>query len=376
MKKKLSLLVALTMMLGSMAGLAEEAKQGPTEAELLAKPCEFSLIEANGEQPRLTYIEGVTPILEVDGYKFKDMNKNGKLDPYEDWRLDTETRVNDLISQMTPEEEAGLLFCVSANLETARSLIPDFNLTCMLFNLNGTPDNVVSTLNNLQAAAEKERLGVPMIFTSDREFNAWGGYIDKAHIAYGTANDPELAYKLSNIYGKAMVAVGIHVTFEPYANEIGAQYGENPEHIANIVYQEVKGMEDAGFASCVKHWIGRLCLTSGDFAPVALLPGWCGAVTIADDHTIWAGVGEQLLHFPLDSVVPDVQLGEFGLIRFLSCQQSKLLISDPWAGRCLLMDTTPPYAPCQLYAGECGGCCFASCRKGTLPDWKASLNEP
>ena len=213
MKKKLSLLVALTMMLGSMAGLAEEAKQGPTEAELLAKPCEFSLIEANGEQPRLTYIEGVTPILEVDGYKFKDMNKNGKLDPYEDWRLDTETRVNDLISQMTPEEEAGLLFCVSANLETARSLIPDFNLTCMLFNLNGTPDNVVSTLNNLQAAAEKERLGVPMIFTSDREFNAWGGYIDKAHIAYGTANDPELAYKLSNIYGKAMVAVGIHVTF-------------------------------------------------------------------------------------------------------------------------------------------------------------------
>ena len=53
-----------------------------------------------------------------------------------------------------------------------------------------------------------------------------------------------------------------------------------------------------------------------------------------------------------------------------------LLISDPWAGRCLLMDTTPPYAPHQLYAGECGGCCFASCRKGTLPDWKASLNEP
>ena len=55
----------------------------------------------------MTYIEGVTPILEVDGYKFKDMNKNGKLDPYEDWRLDTETRVNDLISQMTPRRRSG-----------------------------------------------------------------------------------------------------------------------------------------------------------------------------------------------------------------------------------------------------------------------------
>lgn len=144
------------------------------------------------------------------------------------------------------------------------------------------------------------------------------------------------------------------------------------------------GRADGGVLTCLsllspdppQTLLFRLCLTSGDFAPVALLPGWCGAVTIAADSTIWAGVGEQLLHFPLDSVVPDVQLGEFGLIRFLSCQQSKLLISDPWAGRCLLMDTTPPYAPRQLYAGECGGCCFASCRKGTLPDWKASLNEP
>ena len=256
--KKLSLLLAIVMLFSCVSAFAEEAApQGPTEAELLAQDCEFAIIEANGEQPRLTYIEGVTPILDVDGLKFKDMNGNGQLDVYEDWRQDVDARVNDVISQMTPEEEAGLLFCVSANLETARSLIPDFNLTCMLFNLNGTPIQVVNTLNNLQAAAEKERLSIPMIFTSDREFNAWGGYIDKAHIAYGTANDPELAYKLSNIYGKAMVAVGIHVTFEPYANEIGAQYGENPEHIAAIVAQEVKGMEDAGFASCVKHWIGR-----------------------------------------------------------------------------------------------------------------------
>ena len=120
----------------------------------------------------------------------------------------------------------------------------------------------------------------------------------------------------------------------------------------------------------------RLGLPSGDFAPVALLPGWCGTVTIADDRTIWAGVGEQLLHFPLDSVVPDVRMDGFGLITSLSCQQSQLLIGDPWAGRCLLMDATPPYALHPLYAGECGTCCFASCRKGTLPDWKASLNEP
>lgn len=28
-----------------------------------------------------------SPILERDGLRFKDLNKNGVLDPYEDWRL-------------------------------------------------------------------------------------------------------------------------------------------------------------------------------------------------------------------------------------------------------------------------------------------------
>lgn len=255
--KKLSMLLAVLMLVTTL--VPAFAEEGPTESELLAQPLTFAIIEADETtgQPRLTYVEGKTPILEVDGLKFKDMNGNGELDVYEDWRQDTEARVNDLMSQMNNKEKAGTLFCVSANLETARALIPDFSLTCMLFNLNGSPVQVVNTLNNLQAAAESERLSIPMVFTSDREFNAFGGYIDKAHIAYGTANDPELAYKLSYIYGQAMVAIGVHVTFEPYANEIGAQYGENPEHIAAIVHQEVKGMEDAGFASCVKHWIGR-----------------------------------------------------------------------------------------------------------------------
>ncbi len=256
--KKLSLLLAIMMMMTALVpAFAETATEGPTEAELLAQNCDFALIEANGDQPRLTYIEGVTNILDVDGLKFKDMNGNGKLDVYEDYRQDTDARVADLLSQMTNEEKAGLLFCVSAKLDDARTLIPDFKNNCMLFNLNGTPVSVVNTLNNLQAKAEEERLSIPMTFTSDREYNAFAGYIDKAHIGFGTANDPELAYKLAYLYGKAMVAIGVHVTFEPYANEIGAQYGENPEHIAAIVSQEVKGLEDAGFASCVKHWIGR-----------------------------------------------------------------------------------------------------------------------
>lgn len=274
--KKLSLFLALLLMLSSFgAVLAEEAEApagGPpgqaamTEEEaaaaaeqeaLLKQDCEFSLIEADGEQPRLTYIEGVTTILEVDGYYFKDLNKNGELDVYEDWRQETDARVADLISQMTVEEEVGLLFCVNTQLADAADMVREFNLTCQLFNLNGTPIEVTNTLNNLQAVAEAERLGVPMVFTSDREYNAWGGYIDKSHEAFGTANDPELAAELAAYYAQAMTAVGVHVTFEPYANEIGAQYGENPEHIAKIISAEVSALQENGLSSCTKHWIGR-----------------------------------------------------------------------------------------------------------------------
>ena len=176
------------------------------EQAFLEGNCEFSVIEADEAtgQKKLSYIEGVTPILEVDGLKFKDLNKNGALDVYEDWRVDTDTRIADLISQMTPEEEVGLLFCVNTQLYDARNMVKEYALTCQLFNLNGTPITITNTLNNLQAAAEAERLGVPMVFTSDREYNSFGGYIDKAHEGFGTANDPELAYQLACFYGKAM----------------------------------------------------------------------------------------------------------------------------------------------------------------------------
>ena len=274
--KKISLLLSVIMLLSCVCSAFAEAPVGANEVmnirakqvdqeaaaaeeAHLKSDCAFSVIEADEAtgQVRLSYMEGVTPILEADGLKFKDLNKNGKLDVYEDWRKDTDERIADLISQMTPEEEVGLLFCVNTQLYDARHMVQEFALTCQLFNLNGTPITITNTLNNLQAAAEAERLGVPMVFTSDREYNSFGGYIDKAHEGFGTANDPELAYALACFYGKAMRAVGIHVTFEPYANEIGAQYGENPEYIAAIVHEEIRGLEENGLASCTKHWIGR-----------------------------------------------------------------------------------------------------------------------
>ncbi|HPT32594.1 MAG TPA: hypothetical protein PLW67_12175, partial [Prolixibacteraceae bacterium] len=40
-------------------------------------------------------------IMKIKRLAFKDLNRNGKLDPYEDWRLPAEERAKDLAAQMT-----------------------------------------------------------------------------------------------------------------------------------------------------------------------------------------------------------------------------------------------------------------------------------
>ncbi|MBQ2026934.1 MAG: glycoside hydrolase family 3 C-terminal domain-containing protein [Alistipes sp.] len=59
-------------------------------------------------------------ILEVDGYAFKDLNRNNKLDKYEDWRLPSEERAKDLASQLSLEEIAGLMLYSSHQTLPAR----------------------------------------------------------------------------------------------------------------------------------------------------------------------------------------------------------------------------------------------------------------
>lgn len=55
-------------------------------------------------------------IIEENGFRFKDLNKNGELDPYEDWRLTPEERSRDLLSKMSPEEKAGFMLINSLNM--------------------------------------------------------------------------------------------------------------------------------------------------------------------------------------------------------------------------------------------------------------------
>ena len=129
------------------------------------------------------------PIITVDSYQFKDLNSNGKLDPYEDWRLSVDERINDLVSQMTDTEKVGMMMindnnagCAGAVTATATDYINNQKMTRFILRTTATaspdpcsvtpgrggyrvtPEQLASYTNALQEMAEKTRLGIPLVF--------------------------------------------------------------------------------------------------------------------------------------------------------------------------------------------------------------------
>lgn len=271
--RKLSLLLAVVMLfsLVSIPSLAEETVQ---QAEVKATS---------------------KPIIEVDGLQFKDLNNNGKLDVYEDWRADIEDRITDLYSQMTIEEKTALFYHIctcgdptGVDFSDSRYLyekncpfdvpkegeevsgpmtsgsysmyyfINDLGITHFLDNSNGTPAQQISYHNAIQELGEATRLGIPITLSSDREYNGWGGMIDTPHDALGTANDVELAQKLWTIYSVETRNVGYHVLLHPYGMELGSWNGENPAYTGEMSKAEIEAIQvEGGAYACAKHFIAR-----------------------------------------------------------------------------------------------------------------------
>jgi beta-glucosidase len=136
----------------------------------------------------------VKNLITQDNLKFKDLNGNGYLDRYEDWRLPSKERAKDLCSKMTVEEKAGLLMIDTLNAdwqgilsEEKRKLITVEHMRRFVFR-NGvtlnpeknkvpkeakligeqiTPYQAAEFVNNIQSIAEGSRLGIPVLFKTN-----------------------------------------------------------------------------------------------------------------------------------------------------------------------------------------------------------------
>ncbi|UTV31003.1 glycoside hydrolase family 3 N-terminal domain-containing protein [Photobacterium atrarenae] len=85
----------------------------PVALAVLLAGCDSDDDQTTWVQPALS--ARVATIMNVDGYLFKDLNKNGALDIYEDWRQSVDVRVNDLVAQMSLEEKVGMMLIDTMN---------------------------------------------------------------------------------------------------------------------------------------------------------------------------------------------------------------------------------------------------------------------
>lgn len=245
-------------------------------------------------------------IILVDGYQFKDLNKNGKLDKYEDWRLPVETRANDLLGKMTVEEKAGMMLISTTRLEndwsfekprTKNPVTSNFNETDLvmtenmftrlpmpvaqlfaagttngvsklhlrnfILRVNTQPEILAEWSNKLQALCESDGLGIPAIVTSNPRnhitrdasiglsvgktaFSTWPGELGLAAM-----RDPQLVREFADIARQEWTAVGLRKGYmymadlatEPRWQRVEGTFGENPELAAQTMREIVLGFQ-------------------------------------------------------------------------------------------------------------------------------------
>ena len=192
-------------------------------------------------------------LVENNGIFFRDLNKNSKLDIYEDINAGIEERVNDLISKMTLEEKAGTMFITMIGMTSDGDPIEKPIFSTELFDIafallmpsssemiinrkmnsfniiNSYETNVLSAYNNkIQKISERTRLGIPITIATDPRhgtennpgaaiytpsFSQW-----PSSLGLAATRDTILVREFGNIARQEYRAVGIRLALHPMAD--------------------------------------------------------------------------------------------------------------------------------------------------------------
>lgn len=155
-----------------------------TDTGTVSVYCPGSAYCIDGELAQPTIGVRSASTLQVDGWSFKDSNGDGALDPYEDWRLPMHERVADLVGKMSTTQMIGLLYEGGLNVaptdaagtvskaETEGIVNGDIRQSLLRWPDGLTAETIAIHLNELQALAEAQPLGIPMVITTDPVFAA------------------------------------------------------------------------------------------------------------------------------------------------------------------------------------------------------------
>ena len=272
-----------------------------TEKEITDGKTTYMLVTNpnDGETLGYTKSSGVKLIEEVDGkytYAFKDMNKNGTLDKWEDWRLDTDTRAKDLAKDLSIDEIAGLMLFSSHERDIESGLtdaqkkyLSESNLRAVLNAGSNNTEAAVKWNNEMQAYVESLPCPIPVNFSSDprstagsgdqysnmisgKDVSLWPSNLGLAatfdeDIMYDFAKDVSAEYRAMGI----TTALGpqIDLATEPRWLRVSGTFGEDTKLATDMTQAYVDGSQstydsngkDLGWGqdsiNCmIKHWPG------------------------------------------------------------------------------------------------------------------------
>jgi beta-N-acetylhexosaminidase len=140
------------------------------------------------------------------------------------------------------------------------------------YGVSVSPEELTVALNKLQEIAMNRPAGIPLHVTIDMEGDFKNDYTAGRVLQFPppmgltAIGDLDLAYKVANLMGRQMVAMGVtqfyhpvcDVNINPLNPEIGVRsFGDDPKLCAKYVAATVRGYQDAGVVATIKHFAGR-----------------------------------------------------------------------------------------------------------------------
>src|SRR4030095_7055217 len=229
---------------------------------------------------------------------FRDLNKNGKMDPYEDPSLPIEKRIDDLLKKIIIREKAGMRFINGARINDDGSLVSQaprgggmaFGSSAddlirkkkmNHFNLWAIPkiESLALWYNNIQKfVQDSTRLGIPVTIASDPR-NAFNENIFAMAAAcfsqwpeesgFAAIGDEKLMREFADISRQEYLAVGIRealhpsidLATEPRWPRISGTFGEDAQLSARLTKAYIMGyqgfdLNSSSVATMTKHFTG------------------------------------------------------------------------------------------------------------------------
>ncbi|MBK8445854.1 MAG: glycoside hydrolase family 3 protein [Micropruina sp.] len=211
-----------------------------------------------------------------DGFGYRDLNHNGRLDPYEDSRLPTAARVEDLLERLSLPEKVGLMFHTvieagpdGAVLEAPGRISKSPTSSVVLskhlnhFNVHVLNDarSAARWSNNLQRLAEQTPHGIPVTVSTDPRHS----FIENSGVSFAASMmsqwpeplglaalaDDDRVRRFAEIVNAEYRAVGIRAALHPtldlateprWGRQAGT-FGSDPDTVTRLTLAYLEGLQ-------------------------------------------------------------------------------------------------------------------------------------